>query len=58
MKPPRETHPVLALVGAVVLIDLCCHTSLTSVLRKNRLETYLVLAWLVVHIAKEEGILP
>lgn len=52
----KQVHPILALVGAVVLIDLFCDQSITSVLRRNRGEAFIGLAWLAVHILKPEVI--
>lgn len=47
-------NPVLALVGAVVIIDALCERSITSVLRRNRGETLAAGLWLFVHLAKDE----
>ena len=48
----RRLNPVLALVGAVVLIDVVCHEPITAVLRRNRAEAFIGIAWLAVHVAK------
>lgn len=47
---------VLAMVGAVVAIDViakvCRRDTITAVLRRNRGEALVGVAWLTVHIAK------
>lgn len=48
-----RVNPVLALVGAVVLIDVFAHETITKVLRRNRAEAFIGITWLVVHVAKE-----
>jgi hypothetical protein len=48
--------PVLALVGAVVAIDVTAKLAgadtITAVLRRNRAEALIGCAWLVVHITR------
>lgn len=50
MKP----SPVLAMVGAVVLIDTMFPETITTELRRNRAEAFIAIAWLVVHVAKTD----
>lgn len=49
----------LALVGAVVAIDIVAKTvgdrTITQVLRENRGEAAIGLAWLIVHVYKSEA---
>jgi hypothetical protein len=45
-------NPVLLMVGAVVLIDLACEEAITTVLRRNRAEAALGIAWLALHVSK------
>jgi hypothetical protein len=45
-------NPVLLLVGAIVVIDLACQEPITTVLRRNRAEAALGIAWLALHISK------
>lgn len=45
---------MLALVGAVVIIDMICEETLTRVLKRNRGEALVALAWFFVHLMKEE----
>lgn len=51
--------PVLALVGAVVAIDVAAKLSggdtITAVLRRNRAEAFIGIAWLAVHVARRDG---
>jgi hypothetical protein len=48
--------PVLALVGSIVAIDvvakLAGQDTITDVLRRNRAETFIGIAWLAVHVSK------
>jgi hypothetical protein len=48
--------PVLALVGAVVAIDVVAKLAggdtITAVLRRNRLEALIGVAWLTVHVMR------
>lgn len=50
---------LLALVGAVVTIDVVAKLydgdNITAILRRNRLEAFIGVAWLAVHIAKQDG---
>lgn len=50
--------PVLALVGSVVLIDtvakLTGNDTITNVLRRNRLEAFIGITWLAVHLARHD----
>lgn len=48
-------NPVLALVGAVVVIDAVAPTTITAVLRKHKTEAALGLLWLAVHILWEDA---
>lgn len=49
--------PVLALVGAVVAIDIAAKVvggdTITAVLRRNRLEALIGVTWLTVHILRD-----
>lgn len=47
-----RANPVLLLVGAVVVIDLACEEPITAVLRRNRAEAAIGIAWLVAHVMK------
>ena len=48
--------PVLALVGAIVAIDVVAKLTgsdtITTVLRRNRAETLIGVAWLIVHVTR------
>lgn len=50
--------PVLALVGAVVVIDVAAKLfdapTISAVLRRNKAEALIGIAWLTVHVMKEE----
>lgn len=45
-------NPILALVGAVVVIDTIAPETITKVLRRNRAEAYIGILWLAVHVSK------
>jgi hypothetical protein len=51
----RRVNPILALVGAIVVIDVVSPVTITAVLRRNRAEAYIGLAWLAVHIGKQNA---
>lgn len=50
--------PVLALVGAVVAIDVAAKVvggdTITAVLRRNRVEALIGVAWLTLHIMRRD----
>jgi len=49
---------LLALVGAVVAIDVAAklarQDTITAILRRNRAEAFIGIAWLTVHVAKKD----
>lgn len=48
----QRLDPILALAGAVVLIDTVSPMTITKVLRRNRIEAYVAMVWLVVHVSR------
>jgi len=50
---------LLALVGSVVAIDVAAKVAggdtITAVLRRNRAEAFIGIAWLAVHVAKRDA---
>lgn len=51
----RRLDPILALAGAVVVIDTIAPITITRVMRRNKLETYAGILWLIIHVSRRDG---
>jgi hypothetical protein len=50
----RRPNPMLALIGAIVIIDAIFPETITTVLRRNRAEAYIGITWLALHVSHND----